>query len=73
MKENLGVQGSIDLLNNVYNLVHQHNSQLLVDWILRIEKDLQYTPLRDNSVREAASRGNQVTIQELVPISTISP
>lgn len=73
MKENLGVQGSTDLLNNVYNLVHQHNSQLLVDRILIIEKDLQYTPLRDNSGREAASQGNQVTIQELVPISTVSP
>lgn len=42
LQENLGMQGAINLLNNVYNLVHQQNGQFLKDKILRIEENLQY-------------------------------
>lgn len=37
MQANLGMQGGIDLLNNVYNLVHQQNYQFLDDRIMIIE------------------------------------
>lgn len=45
------MQGTVGLMNNVYNLVQQQNSQALTDEILRNEENMQYAPLRTHTAR----------------------
>lgn len=40
MQANLGMQGASDTSNSVYNLVQQHNSDLLGERVLRIKENL---------------------------------
>lgn len=58
------MQGAVGLMNNVYNLVQQQNSQALTDEILRIEENMQCAPLRTHTMRNTTSRINQENIPQ---------
>lgn len=50
------MQGANGLLNNMYNLVHQQNSQFLAYRILRIEENFQYASQKNSNKLEVDPR-----------------
>lgn len=61
---NFTLHGATFLLNNIYNLMHQKNSQYLAERLFIIEHFLQHGTLRNNTRRKAVSYGNQTIVSK---------
>lgn len=53
--------------------MHQQNSHLLVEIILQIKENMQYSPLSDHYVRKATWYDDQGWVPEPILVDTVSP
>lgn len=60
LQANLIMQGVVDLLKNVYNLVQHQNSQIIMDQILTIEKHMQCSSSKTNNMCKTASQHHNI-------------
>lgn len=64
LQENLGIQGANELLNNVFNIIRQKNSNAIEERIQNLKESLQNGPSRENTIQEVISRKTRVAIPE---------
>ncbi|CAI8618237.1 unnamed protein product [Vicia faba] len=66
LQANLDIQGTNELLNNVFNIAREYNLNAIEERLQCLEEILHKAPSRENTIQEAVSRKTRIVISKLV-------